>query len=308
MQQGSNPEPHSLEPSACALCFFLGLSPSGFLLTIATYAAAKLLRFVPRVRLSRAVGRLCEQPLPPLVAETASKIYSRAYGVNLSEAEQADGYRTFDEFFTRRLRPGARRIDEVDVVSPSDGKLVAAGRVDSIDKQGASRIVVKGRPYDVGELTGCRQDRDYYANGDFAVVYLHPRDYHRVHSPVDGHINMVRSMPGDLFPVNAIGEQHVPDLFVRNQRVAVTIDSDKLGKVTVILVGATIVGRITIGVIGGKDTPPGEHEISPSVPVSRGDELGMFHLGSTVVVLFRDGGNMTEHRGPVLLGESLVNG
>lgn len=278
-------------------------------MTIATFAAAKLLRFVPRVRLSRAVGRLCEQELNPTVVRLAATVYARAYGVNLSEAEPCGLYRSFDEFFTRRLREGARQIDEAMVVSPSDGRVVASGAV-SQTGSGAARatqIVVKGRPYDVAELTGFGPDRDYYANGDFAVVYLHPRDYHRVHSPVDGVISMVRSLPGDLFPVNSIGEQHIPGLFVRNQRVAVTIDSDKLGKVTVILVGATIVGRITIGVIGGRGTPVGEHPIQPAVPVARGEELGMFHLGSTAVVLIPQAGTLSTRTGQVLLGESLVS-
>lgn len=274
-------------------------------MTIATYAAAQLLRFVPRVRLSRAVGNVCEKQLPPVVASVATRVYSKAFRVNISEAEPVSGYRSFDEFFTRRLRAGARHIEDADIVSPADGKLVAAGAVTD-GANSASRIEVKGRPYDVAELTGFGADRQYYAGGSFAVVYLHPRDYHRVHSPVDGQVTMVRSMPGDLFPVNAIGEQHVPDLFVRNQRVAVTIDSDKLGKVTVILVGATIVGRITISVNGGRDTSPGELEVSPPVDVQRGDELGMFHLGSTVVVLFRDAHAITDLRGPILLGESLV--
>jgi phosphatidylserine decarboxylase len=260
--------------------------------------------------LSRAVGRLCEQELNPTIVEFASKVYARAYGVNLSEAEPTGPYKSFDEFFTRRLRQGARHIDSSsEIVSPSDGDLVASGRI-SETGQGAARssqIVVKGRPYDVAELTGHGPDRDYYAGGDFAVVYLHPRDYHRVHSPVDGMISMVRSLPGDLFPVNSIGERHIPGLFVRNQRVAVTIDSDKLGKVTVILVGATIVGRITIGVIGGRGTPVGEHQIHPAVPVVRGGELGMFHLGSTAVVLLPKGGTLTTRTGPVLLGESLVS-
>lgn len=275
-------------------------------MSVATFAAAKLLRFVPRVRLSRAVGRLCQQDFPGPVADIASKIYAQAYGVNLSEAEPSGGYRNFDDFFTRKLRPGARHIDDAVVVSPSDGKLVAVGDTSAAEERAGSRIVVKGRPYDVAELTGCSQDREYYADGDFAVVYLHPRDYHRVHSPVDGTITMVRSMPGDLFPVNSIGERHVPDLFVRNQRVAITIDNDKLGRVAVVMVGATIVGRITVGVLGGARTPPGDYPIVPGVTVARGDEIGMFHLGSTVVALFPQRGILSRATGDVLFGESLV--
>ncbi len=273
-------------------------------MTVTTFAAAQLLRFVPRVRLSRAVGRLCEQELPPRVADVASKIYARAYGVNLEEADPEQGpYTNFDAFFTRRLRDGARRIDDSKLVSPADGRLVAAGAV-----RPNLAITVKGREYDVAELCGSSQAAKDYAGGEYAVIYLHPRDYHRVHSPVDGKVVRVRSMPGDLFPVNAIGERHVPRLFVRNQRVSIVVDSESLGRVDVIMVGATIVGRITTTALGGTRTPVGDHEISPAMTVRRGDELGTFHLGSTVVLLLPgqgDSGRLSRGTGPVLYGESL---
>ncbi len=270
-------------------------------MTVTTFAAAQLLRFVPRVRLSRAVGRLCEQELHPAVADVASKIYARAYGVNLSEADPEQGpYQSFDDFFTRRLRKGARALDDAPLLSPADGRIVAAGPV---TKTGA--IVVKGREYDVAELCGSMQAAKAYEGGEFAVIYLHPRDYHRVHSPVDGKVVRVRSMPGDLFPVNAIGERHVPKLFVRNQRVSMVVESEQLGNVEVIMVGATIVGRITTTALGGSTTPVGDHTISPPLPVRRGDELGTFHLGSTVVLLVPGSGHLSRATGPVLYGENL---
>lgn len=270
-------------------------------MTVTTYAAAQILRFVPRVRLSRAVGRLCERELPPRVAEVASKIYAKAYGVNLEEADPEQGpYESFDAFFTRRLRRGARVVEDVSLVSPSDGRLVAAG-----DVTPDGSIVVKGRPYDVAELCGSRDQAQQYRGGEYAVIYLHPRDYHRVHSPVDGAVTQVRSMAGDLFPVNAIGERHVPRLFVRNQRVNIVVESEALGTVSVIMVGATIVGRITTTALGGDRTPVGEHPINPPLAVRRGDELGTFHLGSTVVLLLPGSGRLSRAAGPVLYGESL---
>jgi phosphatidylserine decarboxylase len=269
---------------------------------VATFAAAQLLRFVPRVRLSRAVGRLCEQELPPAVSGVASRLYARAYGVNLAEAEPtALPYRSFDDFFTRKLRPGARVIADAPIICPSDGKLVSVGNVSN-----NSEIIVKGRPYDVAELCGSLAAGERYKHGEFCVVYLHPRDYHRVHSPVAGSIHLVRSLPGDLFPVNSIGERHVPKLFVRNQRVAISIQSPELGEVTVILVGATIVGRISTTVLGGDTSPLGEHRLSPPVPVAQGDEVGVFHLGSTVVLLFEGQDRLSRATGPVRFGESLV--
>ncbi len=270
-------------------------------MTVTTFAAAQLLRFVPRVRLSRAVGRLCEQELPPRVADVASKIYARAYGVNLAEADPEQGpYTNFDAFFTRRLRDGARKIDDAALVSPADGRLVAAGAITP-----SCAITVKGREYDVAELSGSSTADKDYALGEYAVVYLHPRDYHRVHSPVDGKVVRIRSMPGDLFPVNAIGERHVPRLFVRNQRVSIVIETETMGRIEVIMVGATIVGRITTTALGGTRTPVGDYEVNPAMTVRRGDEVGTFHLGSTVVLLIPGEGRLSRATGPVLYGESL---
>jgi phosphatidylserine decarboxylase len=269
-----------------------------------TYAAAQVLKLVPRVQLSRAVGKLCELQVSPGLSRVATKIYSRAYGVNIGEAEPTtSAYRSFDEFFTRGLREGARPIAQVPIVSPSDGKIVAAGAVTE-----GQEIVVKGNTYEVSELCGSPEVGSRYDGGEFLVVYLHPRDYHRVHSPVDGAVVSVRSMPGDLFPVNAIGEKYVPKLFVRNQRVAIGIESPGLGLVTAVMVGATIVGRISTTVLGGGSTPVGEHLVQPPVSVTKGDEIGVFHLGSTVVLLTEGRGRLSWATGPVRYGESVVKG
>lgn len=256
---------------------------------------------MPRVRLSRAVGRLCEQPLPAPLSRFVSGAYSRAYRVNLAEAEPIeDAYPSFDAFFTRRLRPGARPLADARVTSPSDGLIVAVGGV-----VGGTSIVVKGRPYQVDELIGSRDDARRYEGGEFAVVYLHPRDYHRVHSPVDGALVEVRVVPGDLFPVNSIGERHVPRLFVRNRRATMVIDTPDLGRVQVVMVGATIVGKISVAALGERSGEPGVHPLNPSVMVRRGDEIGAFHLGSTVVVLFERAGTLSRATGPILMGESM---
>jgi phosphatidylserine decarboxylase len=269
---------------------------------IATLLAAQVLRALPRVRISRAVGRLCDQPLPPAVSRAVTEAYCRAYRVDLSEAAVPLGaYPSFDAFFTRTLRPGARPISGDALVSPADGLLSALGVIDP-----GARIFVKGQPYDVGELVGDARDAARYAGGEFAVVYLAPRDYHRVHAPVEGAISRVRGLGGDLYPVNSIGEKHVPQLFVRNQRAAIVIDSEGLGRVTAVMVGATIVGRVTVSVLPGDDVPEGDHAIAPPVRVARGDEIGIFHLGSTVVLLLEPGISVTRPVGPVRMGESLL--
>ncbi len=275
----------------------------GFLVSLSTFAAAQILRVLPRVHISRAVGRLCDQPIPSGVARAIERAYCRAYQVNMDEAEGHLGsYPSFDAFFTRPLKKGVRSISPDPVVSPSDGKLSCSGRIET-----EGQLHVKGQLYSVAELIGDQQDAQRYAGGQFAVVYLAPGDYHRVHSPVDGRITLLRGMPGDLFPVNAIGERYVPQLFVRNNRVAIVIDTEQLGRVTVVMVGATIVGRISVVAHPGPAVPPGVHVVDPPHAVSRGDEIGMFHLGSTAVVLFEPGLVLTRAIGVVRMGQSLVS-
>jgi phosphatidylserine decarboxylase len=221
----------------------------------------------------------------------------------MDEAEGHLGsYPSFDAFFTRPLKKGARRISSDAVVSPADGKLSCLGRIDT-----GAQIHVKGQLYEAGELIGDERDARRYSGGQFAVVYLAPGDYHRVHSPVDGKVTLLRGIPGDLFPVNSIGERYVPQLFVRNNRVAIVIDTETLGRVTVVMVGATIVGRISVSALDAPAVPPGPHVIDPGYQVARGEEIGMFHLGSTAVVLFEPGLTLTRAPGIVRLGQSLVS-
>lgn len=269
-------------------------------MSVATFAFAQLLRVLPRTGLSHAVGRLCETPLSPRVARAVTGAYIRAYGVDMQDVA-AGTYGTFDDFFTRPLRSGARAIDDAPVVSPADGKLTASGVIDA-----SSKIVVKGRPYDVAELVGDPAQAAGLAGGSFAVIYLSPRDYHRVHCPVDGRLTLARGISGDLYPVNSIGENHVPNLFVKNQRVALTIDSS-VGPVVAVMVGAMIVGKITISAIDANETPLGIYRFEPALQVRRGDEIGMFHLGSTVVVLTSRGTNLSRAHGDVKCGQSLVS-
>jgi len=275
-------------------------------MSVASFAAAQILRAMPRTRVSRAVGRLCDAPLPASISEAMVRIYTRAYRVNLAECEPHEGpYPSFDAFFTRKLRDGERKIcpNERDIASPADGRIEAIGPVDL-----AGTLLVKGRPYRVRDLVGSEVDEKRYEGGQFAVVYLSPRDYHRVHAPVAGRVTLVRSMPGDLFPVNAIGERHVPSLFSTNRRVAIVIDTETLGRVTVVMVGAMIVGRITVSALAGPDVPLGEHAIEPPHVVKKGDQIGVFHLGSTAIVFAEPGVSTSFRRvpGAVRLGQSLA--
>jgi len=229
----------------------------------------------------------------------------RRFDVNMAEAEQPDphAYASFGTFFTRALKPGARVADPDPraLLMPADGRISQLGVIES------GRIFqAKGQSYTAAELLGDANAAAPFADGIFATVYLAPRDYHRVHAPADGNITLVRGLAGDLYPVNAIGERHVPQLFVRNQRAAIVIDTPGLGRVTVVMVGAVIVGRVTVSVLGGSDVPPGLHPIEPAVAVRRGDELGVFHLGSTVVLLLEPGLAVARKTGPIRFGESLL--
>lgn len=256
-------------------------------MTVATFAAAQLLRVLPRAGITKLMGRLADAKLHPAVANAVVDIYVRGYGVNLEDTVPPEGaFESFDAFFTRPLRSGARPAcaDAEAIVSPADGRLEDAGPVHA-----GGKFKIKGRDYAVEDLVGDPADVARYEGGQFAIVYLSPRDYHRVHAPVAGEVTLVRSMPGDLYPVNSIGERHVPSLFAINRRVAIVIETPTKGRVTVVMVGALVVGRITVSAIDARDVPLGNHRIEPRQRVERGDEIGMFHLGSTAVVFVEKG-------------------
>ena len=273
-------------------------------MNVATYAAAQLLRVLPRASITRAVGRLVDAELHPAISSAVVGLYARAYRVDMDEAApQAGAFSSFDAFFTRALREGARPpCSSPDAfTSPADGRVEAIGPVER-----GGQLLVKGKPYTCADLVGDVEDARRYEGGQFAVVYLSPRDYHRVHAPVEGTIRSIRSMPGDYFPVNSIGERHIPQLFARNRRVAILIDTEKHGRVTVVMVSAMIVGRVSVTGIDARDVPIGEHTLEPSLRVQRGDEIGIFRLGSTAVVFVEPGAwpSFTLPLGSVRVGQS----
>jgi len=184
-------------------------------------------------------------------------------------AEHADAYPTLNAFFTRRLRPGLRPIeaDPTRLPSPADAVLTAFGPIDA-----RGRIPeIKGRSYAVADLLAGAMDATPFIGGQHAVLYLSPRDYHRVHSPVDGALVAATPIGGRTYPVNARGVRAIEGLFATNKRVVFDLDSPGFGRVALVMVGATNVGRITVS--------------APVGPIARGDELGVFNLGSTVVLL-----------------------
>ncbi|CAN5398153.1 archaetidylserine decarboxylase [soil metagenome] len=270
-----------------------------------TFAAAQLMRVLPRRRVSRVMGRLADHEWSPPVGRAVVKVYSRLYDVDFDECAKTEDFTSFDDFFTRPLKDGARPMpkDERLIVSPADGRLESPGPVEV-----GSTYRVKGRPYRGEELVGDPVDAKRYIGGGGFVVYLSPRDYHRVHSPVAGKVSLVRSMPGDYFPVNSIGLRHIKNLFAINRRVAICIDTETLGRVTVVMVAAIVVGRITVSGIDAHDVPLGVHTISPGRDVVRGDELGQFHLGSTAVVFLEPKAfdHWLAREGPVRMNEEIA--
>ena len=193
--------------------------------------------------------------------------------------------RSFDEFFTRTLRPGIHVIDEDDqvAVSPVDGRILNYGQVSDghIDQ-------IKGRNYTISELLDSTEMAEKFKDGHYVTLYLSPRDYHRIHSPIEGKVTGFRYVPGRLYPVNQMGVNNVDRLFAVNERLITYINS-ALGRFAVIKVGATNVGMITasyhsIRTNEGAKTAFNE-QLKHAVPIDKGEELGQFHLGSTVIVL-----------------------
>lgn len=254
-----------------------------------TRLAAVSLQALPRKPLSRALGKIARIERPGPTLAHVIDVYCRAYGVDLTDYEvPAGGFETFDAFFTRRLKDGRRPLaqDVTTLLSPADGRLEDAG---AIERDGRFRI--KGSDYTLSDLLGDDEACDGYLGGQFLVVYLSPRDYHRVHAPVSGPVIRCHHVGGTLYPVNRIGIEHVPALFARNERVVVHQRTADVGVVCTIMVGAIGVGRITTSFEQGVETNCGPvwglktytEETAPYL--ERGDELGTFHLGSTAIIL-----------------------
>ena len=241
---------------------------------------------LPRKRISRLIGSIADLDGPQAVVDKAVDAFVRTYGIDLSEAVVPQGgFRSFNDFFTRRLVAGARPVapDARILVSPADGKVEDLGPIDR-----ASTLLVKGKLYEVGDLLGSDEEAARFEGGSYFIVYLSPRDYHRVHAPVTGPVETLRYVPGTLFPVNRIGTEHIPRLFARNERMAIRQRSQVHGEVVSVMVGAIGVGRIGLAFDDAQTNRgerPGLRTYGDEPPVlERGEELGVFHLGSTVIV------------------------
>lgn len=213
------------------------------------------------------------------------------YGVDISEATSADpdSYAHFNAFFTRTLRAGSRPLegDAETVVCPADGRISAIG-----DIRAGMLLQAKGQHYSLHTLLGGDDRRAApFEGGGFATLYLSPRDYHRVHMPVDGRLREMTYIPGRLFSVNFATARAVPRLFTRNERLVCLFDTE-LGPMALILVGAMLVAGLET-VWSGPVTPPHGQKMQTwrydgesAIGLARGEEMGRFNAGSTVILLF----------------------
>jgi phosphatidylserine decarboxylase len=221
--------------------------------------------------------------------------FAHAYGIDLSEAEKpVEEYSGFDEFFTRRLRTGLRPIASGPgrVVSPADGTVVESGLATA-----GKLIQAKGDLFDLAELLDDERTAGRLEGGAYLITYLSPKDYHRVHAPVSGRVVGWRHIPGTLFSVGARSVLSEPGLFVRNERFVTLIEMDGGGLCAVVMVAAIGVGHVTVSYDPEVATHRpqflrGEvrhrHYEEPRL-IRRGEELGIFHLGSTTIVVFEAG-------------------
>jgi phosphatidylserine decarboxylase len=249
--------------------------------------ALELLRLLPRNLISRAAGRFAALPLPRSWVRAEIALFARAVGVDLSEVrEPLASFASLQEFFTRELREGARRIDPADdaLVAPCDGAWGESGDIE------AGRLLqVKGRPYSLADLLASREDAAAFDGGSFATFYLAPRDYHRFHSPCDVRVERARYVPGTLWPVNRIGLTGVDGLFAQNERIAARMRvrrGDTL--LCLVAVGATLVGKIRLRFDSLETNQSGaratERDYPGGIPLAKGEEWGRFEFGSTLVL------------------------
>jgi len=245
---------------------------------------------VPQHALTTFAGMLSHSEIPWL-KNYLIRYFLKRYNVNMNEALEPNpfAYPSYHEFFIRRLKPGSRPIDAspTSIVSPCDGTISQMGKI-----EGNSLLQAKGRHFSLEALVGSHEDAKAFENGHFATIYLAPIDYHRVHMPLSGTLTHLRYIPGELFSVNPLTTDHVDNLFARNERVVTFFKHDH-GSFAIILVGAMIVGSIFTR-WGGNVTPHRAKKILdisyPNLPeqhirLDKGDEMGYFALGSTVIVL-----------------------
>ena len=267
---------------------------------------------LPKQALTALAGRFASARLGGLTTRVIRKFVAR-YRVNMQEAANPDpaAYPTFNEFFTRALKPGARPLSNAALICPVDGAISQFGAIEQ-----DQIFQAKGHRYSTTALVGGDAAlAAQFQDGHFATIYLSPRDYHRIHMPAAGRLTRMIHVPGELFSVNPTTARGVPGLFARNERV-VCVFEGAAGPFVLVLVGATIVGSMAT-VWHGVVNPPRPGVLREwrfdmeRIELAQGEEMGRFLLGSTVVMLFPNGpltfNPAWQPAGPVRLGEVMAN-
>jgi phosphatidylserine decarboxylase len=271
--------------------------------------AIDLLRWTPKGAFSHTVGWLARRRVPKPLRAPIYTGFAKRVGADLSTvARPLETFERFDDFFTRTLPSGSRPIapgDDV-VVCPCDGTLAEAGIA-----EGGRLLQCKGRDYTVRGLLADDAEARAFEGGAFVTLYLAPRNYHRVHAPTGNAVTGYRHIPGAFFPVNPAAVRQVAGLFSINERL-VTYLEGPIGRVAVVMVAATGVGHVTVTydtVETHRNNDGGRAKKYPVPrPLAKGAELGIFHLGSTVILLFQPGKvtlSGLERGRPVRVGEAL---
>ncbi len=248
---------------------------------------------VPKQALTAFAGWVAAPPRGTVTTRIIAWFVAK-YGVNMAEAANPDiaSYASFNDFFTRALKPGARPLADAQLVCPVDGSISQFGRIER-----DQIFQAKGHTYSTTALlAGEAKLAAQFEDGHFATLYLSPRDYHRIHMPCDGRLMRMLYVPGELFSVNPVTARGVPGLFARNERLVCVFEreGEARGPFVLVLVGATIVGSMAT-VWHGVVNPPRLPALrqwrypDPQVRLKQGDEMGRFLLGSTVVMLFPKG-------------------
>jgi phosphatidylserine decarboxylase len=255
-----------------------------------------LQHLAPKQALTRLAGMLANLEAGA-VTTAVIRWFVKRYQVNMAEAANPDiaSYASFNQFFTRPLKTNARPIVTAEFICPVDGAISQFGNIEK-----DQIFQAKGHSYStLALLAGQKELANKFENGHFACLYLSPKDYHRIHMPCDGTLKSMTYVPGDLYSVNPLTAQNIPNLFARNERVVCEFESEKHGTFVMVLVGATIVGSMATvwheavdGVKNGIINPPRSKNIrtwtyqGENVVLKQADEMGRFLLGSTVVMCF----------------------
>lgn len=254
----------------------------------------KYMHYLPKKRVSQITGLLVHLPLPRFLKNLSVRAFADAFNINVEEAElPLEEYKSVGDFFVRRIKMDRRPLGAGRVLHPADSVISQAGIITS-----GNIVQAKGKSYSVEGLLDGIEPAASFEGGAYLTYYLCPTDYHRVHSPVSGDIVKYRHVPGEFWPVNDWSTGNIENLFGKNERAIVELKTEQ-GRAFVVFVAATNVGDISLAfdpkfrtntrARKSVDTKP-----ATPIPILKGDELGAFHMGSTIVMIYEKSFGFTE--------------